>query len=379
MIVQTGMPCVAQMVLSLDRGGLEAMAVDLAIGLKDHGVRSVVIALDGGGLLEDRLHRNGIEYGILGTRRSFGPSYHAELVSMLRRHRVDVVHTHMFAPLLHAIPATLRVGIRRLTHTEHSSEYLHGQRRLQIALRLMSRRTSAFTLVGQRMQAYYAHTIGVNEHRIRVIPNGIEVGSETATGREMARKELGIPRDAFVIASAGRLAPEKNYQMLLRAAADARRKGADIHVLLFGDGVECDSLVRLAADLGIADRLVLPGWRVDLARLLPAADAFALTSISEGLPLALLEGMAASLPPICTPVGDIPEIIHDGCSGFLIPLDRTELLVQRIMQLVAEPSLRSALGAAARSVVVTRYSRDAMIRQYLDAYGISSVPLQPYT
>lgn len=367
-----GAPCVAQLILSLDRGGLEAMAVDLAIGLNNHGVRPVVVALDEGGLLEERLLSAGIEYGIVGRQRNFGPRYHSELVSLLRKHRVDVIHTHMFAPLLHAIPAAMRLGIHRIAHTEHSSEYLHRRRRLQIALRMMSGRTSAFTLVGQRMRPFYATTIGVSEQRIRVIPNGIEVGSESGAGREAARRELGIPADAFVVASAGRLAPEKNYQMLLRAAAEARRNGSDAYVLLFGDGSERDALVGLAIELGIDDRLVLPGWRVDLARLLPAADVFALTSLSEGLPLALLEGMAASLPPICTPVGDIPEIVEDGRTGFLIPLHQPESLAQRIMQLASDPSLRRTMGAAARAVVSTRYSREAMIRQYLQAYGLSA-------
>jgi L-malate glycosyltransferase len=367
-------PCIVQVILSLGRGGLEAMAVDLAIGLQERGARSVVVALDEGGILEERLQAAGVEYSVLKAKRAFSWPYHTELVSVLRGHRVDVVHTHMFAPLVHALPAALRLRVR-LAHTEHSSEYLHERPAIRRLLRLMSRRTTAFTLVGDRMRAYYLETVGINESRLSVIPNGIAVAAGGAT-REALRAELGIRRDAFVVASAGRLAPEKNYQMLLRAVASSRKAGVDIRILLFGDGSERETLVSLATELGISDLLTLPGWRVDLSRLLPAADAFSLTSFSEGLPLALLEGMAHALTPVCTPVGDIPEIIHEGCSGFLVPLDRVDLLAERLQQLALDPGRRRTMGDAAREIVSSRYSREAMIRQYLAAYRLSSLAPQ---
>src|SRR6185437_14537224 len=253
---------VIQVILSLGRGGLEAMAVNLAIDLKQSGLRSGVIALDEGGLLESRLHEAGVEYHVLNGRQFRNPAFHLSLASKLRAMRAGVIHTHGFAPLLHTVPAVRLAGVSRVVHTEHSYEYLIPRPSLRYALKLLSRTTRVFALVGDRMRPYYESIVGVASHRLEIIPNGIDLDRyRPKTDQLDLRLQLGLPPHGFIVGSAGRLAAEKNYGLLLQAIARNRHAGIDMHVVLFGEGEERAALGELAECLGIQSAVTFAGWR----------------------------------------------------------------------------------------------------------------------
>jgi glycosyltransferase involved in cell wall biosynthesis len=278
----------------------------------------------------------------------------------------------MFAPLAHSLAAQQLAGVKRLVHTEHSFEYLEPRADYRYTLRWMSRATTAFTLVGERMRSYYQEVVRVSPRRLQVIVNGVDPGKYRPTrDKTKVRAELGIPVDALVVGSAGRLAPEKNYGMLLEAAAQCRSQGTPIHVALFGDGSERDALLSCAARLGIDNHVSFLGWRTDLPRVLPALDVFALTSLSEGLPLVLLEAMALGLPIVSTPVGDIPHVIQELRTGFLVPVGDVTALAARLSGPLMRKASREEMGACARQAVIKDYSHDAMVSRYVTAYGLS--------
>jgi glycosyltransferase involved in cell wall biosynthesis len=362
---------VVQVVLSLGRGGLETMAADLAVGLKRRGLRSVIVALDEGGGLEGTLRDAGVEYIVLNGRRFKDPRFHLTLATHLRRVGAGVVHTHSFAPLLHSLPALALTQVRRIVNTEHSFEYLEPRPDYRRALRWMSRTTRAFTVVGERMLPYYADTVRVSRARLRVIPNGIDTTRyRPSIERGRIRAELGIPANAFVAGSAGRLAPEKNYQMLLAAAAQCQRECRSVHVVFFGDGEMRSALAAQAEQLGLGEKVLFAGWRTDMHRLLGALDVFVLTSESEGLPLALLEAMASGLPVISTPVGDIPCLVKERQTGHLVPKGDASSMARLLLQLSVDPAQRRAMGESARQAITNDYSHEGMISRYLDAYGL---------
>jgi glycosyltransferase involved in cell wall biosynthesis len=361
---------VVQVVLSLDRGGLETMAVDLAVALQQRGIRSVMIALDEGGVLESKLSDARVEYIVLNGRRFKDPQFHLNLAAHLRRVKTRVVHTHSFGPLFHSLPSIVLAGVRHVVNTEHSFEYLEPRRDLRRVLRWMSGATRAFTLVGERMLPFYRDNVRVSSRRLQVITNGIDVG-RFRSNRPQAdiRAELGVPADAFVIGSAGRLAPVKNYPMLLTAAAEARAHGVPVHVALFGEGAERSALAEQAQSLGLEHNVSFLGWRTDLHRVMGALDVFVLTSVSEGLPLALLEAMAAGLPIVSTAVGDIPRVVDEGRSGYLIARDDVAALANRLRCLASDPAVRSSIGEFGRQSVVEKYSQDTMVQRYMSVYG----------
>jgi glycosyltransferase involved in cell wall biosynthesis len=226
-------------------------------------------------------------------------------------------------------------------------------------------------LVGERMRPFYLEAVRVQSDRLRVIVNGIDVAPRVSVEERLRRRaELGLPSDAVLVGAAGRLAPEKNLGFLLRATAAVRARGVPLQLVLIGEGDSRSELERLAEELGIRRFVTFLGWRTDVPRILSALDVYALTSLSEGLPLALLEGMAASLPVISTAVGDVPVLVQDGFSGFLIEQGDVAMLADRLERLACAPQLREAMGSAAHDVVQQGYNKAAMVDRYLEAYQL---------
>lgn len=365
---------VAIVVLSLGKGGLETMAVDLACGLKERGYSALLVALDQGGVLEDRLKAENIPYVILGGRRLFSPAFHFSFARLLRRVNAHVVHTHMFAPLLHSLPATRLARVKRVIHTEHSFEYLVPRRRYRVLLRVMSWFTDVFSVVGDRMRPFYLNSIGVAPKKLKVIVNGVSIAPvPSQSDRARTRAELNLSPEACAICAVGRLAPEKNLELLLRAVArmmSGSQTPPNIHVLLLGEGERRTALETLARELGISALVTFLGWRTDVRRILDALDVFCMTSISEGLPLAMLEAMAGELAIVSTVVGDVPQLVADGSSGFLIAQNDEAALAARLRQLADDAALRRRLGRAGRQVLLSCYDRSRMIDGYIQAYDV---------
>lgn len=370
-------PTIVQVVQSLGSGGLETMSVNLAVGLRDRGFTPRLLALDAGGVLEERLRDEGIAFDVLGDAHFARASTHRRLAALFRRLRPRVVHTHHLPALLNAAPTAWLGGRPTLVHTEHAYQYLTDAARLRAAVRWTSRLTRRFVVVGAEMAPFYRDVVHVAERRLRVIPNGIQL-QRYAPPRDVTaqRQRLGLP-DGFLVGTAGRFAPEKNLPMLLRAVARVRALGHDVRLVLAGDGAERDDLARLADELEFRDAVHFLGWRTDVPAILGCLDVFALTSWTEGLPLAVLEAMACGVPVVATSVGDLPNVIVDGRSGRLVAPGDDAALADVLAHLASHADDRAALARAGRDVVAARFSQDGMIDAYLDAYGLAAAAPAP--
>jgi glycosyltransferase involved in cell wall biosynthesis len=346
------------------------------------------VALDAGGEHEAVLRESGVESYVLSGRRLWRPGFHWELAALLRRLKADVVHTHHFSPLLHTLPAMRLAGVARRVHTEHSYQYLEPRRDYRRVLRVIGAMTHTFALVARSMRSYYTDAVRIGEHRLRIIPNGVNTdlfkpsnenasngtassGTPSSTTVAERRHEIGVPANAYVVGTAGRFFPEKDYGTLLRGFAGFAGMHPDAHLAMIGDGPERPSLEALAASFGedIAPRIHFLGWRTDLPAVLPLLDTFALSSRSEGLPLVALEALACGVPLVATPVGDLPEVIADGAAqtGLLYPIgDHAELAYA--LAALADDNARAAFARAGRTRVLQRYSQAAMVDSYTRAY-----------
>jgi glycosyltransferase involved in cell wall biosynthesis len=348
---------------------MEAMAVNLARGLDPTRFRSIVVALDAGGEHEEALRQSGIEHYVLGGRRLWHPGFHWGLARILRKVRATVVHTHHLGPLAHALVATWLARVPRLVHTEHSYQYLEPRPDYRRWLRWASARSEAFVVVGQSMHAYYRDCVKVLPRRLRVIPNGIDTERyRPAPDVARARRALGLPAESFLVGTAGRFFPEKDYATLLRGVATLARTRPDARLVMIGDGPERPALEALAGSLGVAERVRFLGWRTDLADLLPALDVFVLSSRSEGLPLVALEALACAVPVVATPVGDLPDVVTEGRTGMLFPVADPGALARALTSLAAAGTVRHSLGVAGRALVMARFSQQAMVQGYARAY-----------
>jgi len=204
--------------------------------------------------------------------------------------------------------------------------------------------------------------------QIKIIRNGIDLArfNPARYDREECRAALGFDAHEFVIGALSRLAPEKNLEILLRGIEFVVRKFGDRNVPIRGviAGPDCGSRERLVAEaarLGIADRVRFLPQTFEVPRLMRALDAFAITSLYEGTPFALLEAMAMGLPIVATPVGAIPETI-DG-NGFLVSVLHAWSIGKAIHQLRSNAPLYGTLAARSR-MLSKRYDVKRMVRQY---------------
>jgi len=204
---------------------------------------------------------------------------------------------------------------------------------------------------------------------VQVIHNGIDTVPLSDTRREpKLREALGISPEAPIIGTLGNLYTVKGHVYLIRAAKIVLERRPDTHVMILGRGDLKDSLIAEAKSLEIQDRVHLLGYRDDAHRWLETMDVFTLPSLSEGLPLSLLEAMAAGIPSVVTAVGGMPEVVCDGQTGLIVPPADPNALAGKILFLLENPPDAAKMGATGCSHVRKRFSLTRMVAEYCTLY-----------
>jgi len=190
-----------------------------------------------------------------------------------------------------------------------------------------------------------------------VIHNAVDVA-----GAPRSRHDRAVPR----LIAVGRLKAPKDFMTLVRALAALPAESFE--ALIVGDGPDLPELEAEIRRLGIEDHVELAGERSDVPELLAASDVFVLSSRSEGLPVSVLEAMAAELPVVASAVGGLAELVEDGETGILVPAGDESALAQALRTLVGDPGLRRKLGAAGRARAEAQFDLDAFRRAHLELY-----------
>jgi glycosyltransferase involved in cell wall biosynthesis len=295
--------------------------------------------------------------------------FDAGLISRLRalfaREHVSVVHTHNPQPLVYGAPAGRLAGAV-VVHTKHGANP-DGARRRWLR-RAASECADAYVAVSNTTGEVARRNRECHESRLHVIPNGIDLAqfAPDPAAKAAVCAEIGAAEGARIIGTVGRLAPEKNQRLLISAAAPLL--SPSVRLMLVGSGPEADALRAFAASLPSGRYVHFTGARNDIGRLLGAFDVFALTSITEGLPLVIPEAMAAALPIVSTRVGGIPDVVEDGKIGFLVPSEDQGAVRGALQKLLDDPTLAAWMGTRARSVALSRYSASRMTDDYMKLY-----------
>ena len=358
---------VAHVLSSLHVGGGERLTLDLASAEADLGHRILIVSLEQppDGRLAGAFAERGIEVERVAKRPGFDSTLIFRLASLLRRRRVDVAHLHNRLALFYGAAAGRLAGAV-VVLTRHGPGA--GAPRRRWMMRGASRLLHAYVAVSPEIELLERERGYCPPGKISVIENGIDLGKFDNPGarRLAARKALGLPPDAWVVGSLGRFAVEKDYPFLVRAAAPLL--GAGSRLVIAGDGGEMPAVKAEVAARTVEPFVCLPGMRDDVPDLLAALDVFVLSSRMEGLPLVALEAMATGLPVVATAVGGLPKLIADGETGFLVPSGDEAALRARLAMLRDDPDVARAVGARGQSRVRESYSRDRMVRRYLDLY-----------
>lgn len=264
----------------------------------------------------------------------------------------DIIHLNLCTPWACAIALTTAM------YLPHSRVVRVDQLPLRttdaISLwrtRFLSLRVDAHVAVGkasaQRMEDFYA----LGRDSVISIPNGVP--------------DLGEPKPlhsetSITVGSIGRLDAMKAHEILFKAIAQVET----VKAVILGEGAERSTLEKLAIDLGIGDRVELPGWVEQPQLYLPSFDVVAMPSRSEGFPLAMVEAMLAARPVIATRVGSMPEAIINGKTGILIEKNDIQGLAQALKTLRDDPALRTQLGNQAREMALANFTVEAMTQRY---------------
>lgn len=211
---------------------------------------------------------------------------------------------------------------------------------------------------------------GVPARRIVVQHNPIRLGAPaTAEDTHRVSNELGLPPDARILLSVGRLSLEKGHAELLRAMAQLRQggHGSNVYLLMVGTGPEKDALLALSSQLGLNDAVRFCGQKADVRPYYAIADAFVLPSHSEGSPNVVLEALAAELPIVATAVGGVPELLTHEVNGLLVPRKDVAQMAAGIRRILEDPALRHSMSGRARDVVA-RYESHNYFQSVLDIF-----------
>jgi glycosyltransferase involved in cell wall biosynthesis len=361
---------IAHVLSSLRIGGQERVALELGSGQAAAGHEVIVVSLapPPDGPLADAFRQRGVTVVRVAKRAGFDLTLPLRLAAAFRRRRVGVVHTHNRMPLIYGAAAGKLAGAV-VVHTRHGPG--RGTPREQWMRSAAGRLLDAYVAVSPEL-GELARSLGdCAPHKLTVIENGIDLDrfGGAAAERLAARAALGIPATGWAVGTVGRLAAEKDFPLLVRAAAPLL--GDDARLVIVGDGAEAAAIRAEVAHRKVEPFVSLPGSRDDVPRLLAALDVFALSSRMEGLPLCALEAMAAGLPVVATAVGGLPGLIEDGVTGFLVPAGDEETLRRRLAALRADPVAARAMGARGQAHVRQKHSREAMVGRYLDLYARS--------
>jgi glycosyltransferase involved in cell wall biosynthesis len=359
---------IAHVLTSLEIGGGERVALELASGQVAAGHSVMVISLTSppDGPLAEVFRARGVAVHWAAKRTGVDPTLPLRLMAIFRREGVTVVHLHNRLPLIYGAAAGRLAGAV-VVHTRHGPRQSTPQQ--QWLLRGAGQLVHAYVVVSSEVRDFARRHGECPQDRISIIDNGVDVSSFSFgfEERRAARQALGIPIDSWVVGSVGRFAPEKDYPFLVRSVAPLLGPGA--RLMIVGDGVEMPNVRAELTALGIEPFSLLPGARDDVSRHLAALDVFVLSSRMEGMPLVVLEAMAAGLPVVATAVGGMPALIKDGETGFLVPAGDEQALRARLTSLRGDPESGRLVGARGRAHVSARHSREMMVSRYLDLYG----------
>jgi glycosyltransferase involved in cell wall biosynthesis len=285
---------------------------------------------------------------------------------IVRAHRIEVIHTHGYKADLYGYLAA-RLQRKPVVATCHN--WLAGGTKLALYNfldRIVLRRFDAIGAVSEVI-AEKLVSFGVQSERINVIANGIDAGAFDSA--ESTAGDSTRPPGERVLGIVGRLDLQKGFEYLLTAVAALRSSFPELRLLIVGEGPDRGKIEELVSRQGLADHVTMAGRQTDMPKIYGSFDIFVLPSLNEGLPMTLLEAMAAGKAIIATRVGAVPKVVTDGVTGLLVDPGNVTSLTHAISQLLCDPGRCRLLGRNARTHVESHYTTAVMVQKYHEMYA----------
>jgi glycosyltransferase involved in cell wall biosynthesis len=366
-------------VTAFEPGGTERQFVNLGLALDPDRFALRFGCLSRRGSFLEALEARGVptrEYPITSFLSAGYPGQALRLARDLARDRVQVVHTYGFYGNVFAVPAARAAGVPVvIASIRDRGVYLTpNQQRVQ---RYVCRLADSVLVNADSVKEWLVED-GYDPSKIVVIRNGIDMSGYDGRAPRVhgrpdggTRREFGVPASAPLVAVVGRINPSKGLEYFLQAAARVHQRHPDARFLIVGGGPDVGyraSLENSARTLGLADRVIFAGHRSDLPRIISDVTVSVLSSLSEAMPNAVLESMAAGVPVVATRVGGVPEAVEDGMTGLLVPPADAASLAAAVSRVLENPALALRLGRAGQQAVRTRFSMARMVESTEQLY-----------
>jgi len=315
--------------------------------------------------LHEAAAREGIESHLVPCKGQIDRTVTASIRELAARTNADIVHAHGYKADIYVYFA-LRASAIPFVSTCHnwidSDMLVSFYGRLD---RLILRNYAAVVAVSDEVKQRLLKA-GIREDKIHLVRNGIDL---RPYDNALPSLRNGLPpNNPPVVGFIGRLSSEKGADIFLRAAAQVLVEFPSARFVVVGEGPDRDKLESLIDDLKIRESVSMLGRRDDMPSVYASLDIMVSSSRTEGLPMAILEGMASSLPLVATAVGEVPTLVLDDRTGVLVPPENAESLASEIIKLLRNPTQQARLGAAARTLIQDEFSASRMTADYLRVY-----------
>jgi len=345
-------------------GGAEKLMPRFLAHLDRNRFTPAVACLYGGdGPIADEIRGLGIPVIDLGMTAKWRLDAFWRLYRLLRRERPTILHTWMFHANVPGRVLGRLAGVPIIITWRHSINI--GGALREFINRWTAQLDDRIVATCELVRQVEIERARVSSDKVITIYNGIDVQGYSASPLAAARvrQTFNVPADALLMGTVGRLHRAKGLADLLAALAQVRERIPTVRLLLVGDGELRGELEAQTQSLGLSSVVTFAGIRADVPEILAALDIFVLPSLWEGMPLVLLEAMAASLPVVVTAVGGTPEVVVDGVTGLLVPPRDPAALAQAIIRLLRDPDLRRRMGRAGRRQIEQHFAIGETVRQ----------------
>jgi glycosyltransferase involved in cell wall biosynthesis len=314
----------------------------------------------------ETLRQGGVEVLVLSRRSSLDLLAWMKLIHFMRSEHVNILHAHKFGSNVWGAVIGKLARVPVMFAHEHTWSFEGQPVRRFIDRWVVGRLADTVIAVSRADEQRMAEIVGIPRDKIVLVPNGIApLPAGDGTG---VRREAGVPGSASVLVAVANLRPQKAIDVMIRAVALLVADFPDVRLLIAGGG-ERSALEELAAELGVADAVVFLGARDDVADVLAAADVAVSSSDFEGSPLAGMEYLAAGLPVVATDVGGMPDLVHEGENGLLVPRQDPPAMAAALAQLLADPEQARTMGQRGRLLQEREFSLEAMVRRVEALYS----------
>ena len=351
---------VLQIIDTLALGGAERVAVNIANALAQRGAKSFLCATRDGGPLEKDLDEKVVLLK-LGRESTFDISAIIRLHRFISDNQISIIHAHSSSLFIAAIVKTLSPGVKLVWHDHNGNPNERDHFFYKIAARFVSQAIC----VNQELVTWMTETLGIESTKIRYLPNFV-------SPQKSVQEELQLPgTKGSRVVSVANIRWQKGHKDLVVAFDFVIKSLPEAHLILVGDTPDkglLDEVRTLIAQKGLGEKISILGRREDVGAILAQCDIGVISSISEGLPLALLEYGFAGLAVASTDVGQCREVLANGEVGRLVPSGNAEELGEALAELLENPDLREELGRKFQDHVQRNYSEDGFMKALAEVY-----------